>query len=235
MRVLIVNADDFGRSRGINSGVIKAHEEGIVTSAGLMVCWPDAEEAAAYARQNRKLSVGLHVDLGEWINEDGTWVTVYKRVAVDDPAAVEREIRSQLERFRALIGADPTHLDSHQHVHTHGGPVDATLRAVATELRIPVRDIGDTVLYNGSFYGQNLRGDSFPEAITTEALISLIRELSDGITELSCHPAIGDDSGSPYRRERELEVDALCDPRVRDAIAEEGIELRSFGDASPGR
>jgi predicted glycoside hydrolase/deacetylase ChbG (UPF0249 family) len=216
MRVLIVNADDFGRSRGINSGVIKAHEEGIVTSAGLMVCWPPAEEAAAYARQNRKLSVGLHVDLGEWINEDGTWVSVYKRVAVDDHAAVEREIRSQ-------------------HVHTHGGPVDATLRAVATELRIPVRDIGDTVLYNGSFYGQNLRGDSFPEAITTENLISLIRELSDGITELSCHPAIGDDSGSPYRRERELEVDALCDPRVRDAIAEEGIELRSFGDASPGR
>ena len=93
MRVLIVSADDFGRSRGINSGVIKAHEEGIVTSAGLMVCWPHAEEAAAYARHNRKLAVGLHVDLGEWVHDDSGWTTVYERVPVEDPSAIEGEVR----------------------------------------------------------------------------------------------------------------------------------------------
>jgi chitin disaccharide deacetylase len=235
MRVLIVSADDFGRSRGINSGVIKAHEEGIVTSAGLMVCWPDAEEAATYARRNRKLAVGLHVDLAEWVHGDDGWTTVYERVSVEDAAAIEREVRSQFERFRELVGAEPTHLDSHQHLHAHVGPVGPVLEGIATDLGIPIRHIGDDVRYDGSFYGQNVRGDPLHEAITTENLISLIRGLPDGITELSCHPAIGDDSGSPYRRERELEVDALCDPRVRDAIAEEGIELRSFGDASSGR
>ena len=62
-RYLIVNADDFGQSTGINKGVIQAHEEGIVTSASLMVRWPAAPEAAAYARNRPGLSVGLHVDL----------------------------------------------------------------------------------------------------------------------------------------------------------------------------
>src|SRR5436190_23980393 len=64
-RAVIVNADDFGQSAGINRGIIEAHERGIVTSASLMVRWPAAPAAAAYACAHRGLSVGLHVDLGE--------------------------------------------------------------------------------------------------------------------------------------------------------------------------
>ena len=48
---LIVNADDFGQSAGINSGIIRAHEEGIVTSASLMVRYATAADAAAYAKK----------------------------------------------------------------------------------------------------------------------------------------------------------------------------------------
>ena len=62
-RFLIVNADDFGQSHGINEGIIAAHEKGIVTSASLMVRYPAASEAASYAQKNPRLSVGLHVDL----------------------------------------------------------------------------------------------------------------------------------------------------------------------------
>ena len=58
-RVLIVNADDFGRSPGVNRGVIRGHEQGIVTSATLMVRWPAAAEAAADARDTGR-SVGRH-------------------------------------------------------------------------------------------------------------------------------------------------------------------------------
>ena len=71
-RTLIVNADDFGLSPGVNAGVARTHEEGIVTSASLMVRQPAAEEAAAYARATPALGVGLHVDLGEWVWQDGT-------------------------------------------------------------------------------------------------------------------------------------------------------------------
>ncbi len=63
-RYLIVNADDFGLSFGVNRGIIEAFEHGVVTSASLMVNWIGAAEAAAYARQHPTLSLGLHIDLG---------------------------------------------------------------------------------------------------------------------------------------------------------------------------
>ena len=234
MRALIVNADDFGRSPGINAGVIEAHEQGIVTSAGLMVRWPAAAEAAAYARGRPQLSLGLHADLGEWIHEDDRWITVYETAPFEDRAAVEAEIRSQLAAFRALVGADPTHIDTHQHLHRPEGSARAALRAIAEELGVPSRDLRGDVRYCGDFYGQGGRGQPHPGAISPENLIALIRALPPGVTEISCHPARGDDSGSTYRRERELEVETLCDPRVKAVIAEEGVELCSFADVAAG-
>ena len=95
-RYLIVNADDFGQSPGINRGVIQAYEKGILTSASLMVRWPAAAEAAGYARRNPDLGVGLHLDFGEWIYRDGKWLPLYRVVDESDPRAVRAEIRRQL-------------------------------------------------------------------------------------------------------------------------------------------
>src|SRR5687767_6392407 len=63
MKRLIINADDFGRTPGINRGVVEAHERGVVTSATMMVNYAPAAEAAALARQKPSLGVGLHVAL----------------------------------------------------------------------------------------------------------------------------------------------------------------------------
>src|SRR6476661_6659592 len=117
-RRLIVNADDFGQSEGVNHGIIQAHENGVVTSASLMVRWPAAAAAAAYARERPQLSVGLHLDLGEWSFREGAWHPVYQVVPVEDAAAVREELLRQLDAFHALMGTGPTHVDSHQHVHT---------------------------------------------------------------------------------------------------------------------
>ncbi|MEO5804052.1 MAG: hopanoid biosynthesis-associated protein HpnK [Verrucomicrobiota bacterium] len=62
-RRLIVNADDFGRSTSINQAVVRAHREGILTSASLMVNEPAFDEAVCLAKQNPKLGVGLHLSL----------------------------------------------------------------------------------------------------------------------------------------------------------------------------
>ena len=62
-RRLVVNADDFGRSASINEAVIQAHQDGILTSASLMVNEPALEEAVALARKNPRLGVGLHLAL----------------------------------------------------------------------------------------------------------------------------------------------------------------------------
>jgi predicted glycoside hydrolase/deacetylase ChbG (UPF0249 family) len=227
-RLLIVNADDFGRSEAINGGIAQAHEQGIVTSASLMVRWEAAEDAAAYAREQAELSLGLHLDLAEWEVRDREWTLVYERAPSGDAAAVGAELWSQLEVFRTLRGRDPTHLDSHQHVHREQ-PVAGIARDMARTLGVPLRDCWGA-RYCGGFYGQTGRGDPYPEGISFDGLVRLLRELPDGISELGCHPGSGT-TDQAYGREREQEVRVLCDPRLRDVLHDENIQLVGYEDS----
>ena len=148
-RRLIVNADDFGQSPGVNRGIVEAHEHGIVTSASLMVRWPAAAEAAAYGRAHPAFALGLHVDLGEWMYRDDRWVALYEVVDLDDEQSIAGEVLHQLERFRELAGREPTHIDSHQHVHLRQAA--HIVSAVAETLRIPLRQCSSDILYCGRF------------------------------------------------------------------------------------
>lgn len=230
-RVLIVNADDFGLSGGINRGIARAHDEGIVTSTSAMVRQDAIEEAVELARARPGLAVGLHIDLSEWVYRDGDWVPLYQVVAAEDRAAVEAEVAAQLASFAQLFGRQPTHLDSHQHRHTEE-PIRSVLVETGRRLGVPVRGFTPGIAYRGDFYGQTGRGDPFPEAITVEALVRLISGLPDGITELGCHPASEPEEGSTYSSERPSELEVLCDSRVKEAVKASDIELRSFGDVS---
>ncbi len=135
-RRLIVNADDFGRSASITEAVIRAHTEGILTTASLMVNEPACAEAVALARQHPRLGVGLHLSLlcgrsalppaqiPGLVNERGEFSD--KPVAVgfryffrrDVRSQLEAEIRAQLERFRAT-GLVLDHVNGHLHMHLH--------------------------------------------------------------------------------------------------------------------
>lgn len=224
---LIVNADDFGMSPGVTEGIIEAYERGIVTSTSFMVRGRSAEKAAAYARSHPNLSVGLHVDLGEWQADGDGWKPVYEVVPMQDRDAVIGEVRHQVQQFKSLVGRYPTHLDSHQHVHLDE-PVRGVLLRAAGTLQVPLRSCTTGLEYCGSFYGQINRGKSLPEAITVDSMIGLLAALKPGITEIACHPAAYDDAGSMYGVEREVELRVLCDPRVKKAIEEHRIRLRSF-------
>jgi predicted glycoside hydrolase/deacetylase ChbG (UPF0249 family) len=232
-RYVIVNADDFGQSPGINRGIMAAHEKGIVTSTSLMVRWPAAGEAAVYASQHPDLAVGLHLDLAEWAFRDGEWVLVYQVVPEDDPSAVAEEVERQLASFRHLLGKDPTHLDSHQHVHRQE-PLRSLMVEAAGRLGVPLRSYNDRIDFCGDFYGQARNGRPLRANISSRGLIRILRGLPPGVTEVACHPGLGDDLDSMYGRERAQEVKTLCSPRVRAALAAEGIELCSFGNF-PGR
>jgi predicted glycoside hydrolase/deacetylase ChbG (UPF0249 family) len=231
-RLLIVNADDFGRSVAVNRGVIRAHREGIVTSASLMVRWPDAEQACRDARGS-SLSIGLHLDLGEWAYRDGAWQTCYEVVPCHTSEAVHVEVSRQLARFERLMGRPPTHLDSHQHVHREE-PTQTALLHAGQRLGVPVRNCNPGIVYSGVFHGQDGRGRPFPTAITVEALIGAIERLEPGVTELGCHPATDVDHESTYGGERVRELATLCDPSVRAAIVAGGVQLLSFADLSSG-
>jgi predicted glycoside hydrolase/deacetylase ChbG (UPF0249 family) len=232
-KYLIVNADDFGQSPGVNRGIVKAHRGGIVTSASLMVRWLAASEAAAYAREHPNLSLGLHVDLGEMVFRAGEWVPVYTVVSLQDATAIRDEISRQLEKFRHLMGRDPSHLDSHQHVHLRE-PVRTFLIAVARQLDIPLRHCSPEVCYRGSFYGQTAEGTPLPDVISVDGLIRILETLPTGYTELGCHPADACDLNTMYRHERVEELRVLCDARVQTAIKTMRIELCSFTNLPNG-
>ncbi|MBA2489938.1 MAG: ChbG/HpnK family deacetylase [Chloroflexi bacterium] len=227
---LIVNADDFGQSDGINQGVAEARRQGIVTSASLMVRWPSAIAAADQALAHPDLSVGLHIDLGEWEFRAQRWQPIYTVLpSLDDAGAVEREVDAQVSRFRDLMGRPPTHLDSHQHVH-RSEPVASIVSRVASALGVPLRGTGSRIRYSGAFYGQGSKGEPDPRAISVESLLAILRSLEPGVTELGSHPGVGSAIPGPYSSERNHEVAALCDPRVISTILEYGVELCSFSD-----
>ena len=231
-RAAIVNADDFGQSAGINRGIVEAHERGIVTSASLMVRWHTASAAAAYARAHPRLSVGLHVDLAESFYRGGEWISLYERVNRRDARAVEAEICAQLSLCRELLGRDPTHLDSHQHVHTEE-PARSILDGIARELGVPLRHRSSRLRHDGRFYGQTSTGDPLTAGISPTHLVEMLRGLPEGVTEVACHPGFADDLLTMYRAERQVELDTLCDPGVRRAVGDEGIALIGFADLQP--
>jgi predicted glycoside hydrolase/deacetylase ChbG (UPF0249 family) len=229
-RFLIVNADDFGQSTGINRGIIEAHERGIVTSASLLVRWPAATEAAAYARTHSSISLGLHFDFGEWQFRNGHWSKLYEVVPEEDANCVRAEIQRQIAIFRRLAGSEPTHLDSHQHVHGRAALAPVFLD-IARELNVPLRNYDPRICYYGGFYGQDDSGNGLPGLITVEALLRTLEKLPGSITELGCHPGYAADLDSMYCSERSVEIETLCDPRVRRALAANSIQLRSFAEA----
>jgi chitin disaccharide deacetylase len=220
-RLLIVNADDFGAGRGINRGVLDAHQRGIVTSASLMVDRPGAEEAAAIARSSPRLSVGLHICL---TTEEGRALIDYA-----DGERCRADILRQVALFQRLVGRTPSHLDTHHNIQRDPRLLPE-LKRVADEYGLRLREHSE-VRYFPEFYGQ-WDGVMHPEQISVESLARMLTtKIGPGVTELSCHPGYADsDFQSTYARERELEIEALCDPSVPGVLAAERIRLVNFSD-----
>jgi len=135
-RRLIVNADDFGRSASINQAVIRAHREGILTTASLMVNEPAFEEAVVLARENPTLGVGLHLTLlcghaalsadqiSGLVNSLGEFTAnplvascryFFQRGLHEQ---LQQEIHAQFQKFRAT-GLPLDHVNGHLHLHLH--------------------------------------------------------------------------------------------------------------------
>ena len=211
----MINADDFGLSEGVNAGIVKAHRAGVVSSTSLMVDGPAAEAAAALARENPALSVGLH-----FVEPGG--------VDIDDDALLERALDTQLERFVVRTGAEPTHLDSHHHVHLTRHRLDQFI-AVAERLGVPVRRAA-SVAFIGGFYGQWEPGVTDLSHVSRRYLLELIAtEATAAITELACHPAADVDRlCSSYAAERLAELETLTSPGLAAEIVGLGVELVGF-------
>ena len=218
-KFLVVNADDFGYSPGVNRGIVECHRRGIVTSTSLMVTAKGTEEAVALSRANPELAIGLHWDV---FGEDE------RRFDLDDVPAVRDEFHRQLELFHELLGRLPTHVDSHRHAHReeHLLPV---FHELVEPLGVPLRGDG-RVKFVGGFYAQWEWGVTELGHISVPFLQQMLRdEVAEGWTEFSCHPGyVTPGFESMYSSEREEEIRTLTDPRVRQTVEEFGIRLVGY-------
>jgi chitin disaccharide deacetylase len=155
VRRLIVNADDFGLTAGVNRAVAEAHREGIVTSATLMANASAFEQATQLARQGaseeKPLSVGCHVVLLDGVplmppdrvasllqphyskgtSQFRTSLNAFALAAFRhqlQPDEVEAEATAQIERIQAG-GIQPSHFDTHKHAHMFPAVLRPLLRA----------------------------------------------------------------------------------------------------------
>lgn len=136
VRRLIVNADDFGLSHSVNEAVIRAHRDGILTTASLMVNEPGFDEAVKLAKENPKLGVGLHLTLlhghstlspekipglvnpqKEFSNSPvGAGMKYFFKRGLREQ--LRSEIHAQFEKFRST-GLKMDHVNGHLHLHLH--------------------------------------------------------------------------------------------------------------------
>lgn len=166
---VIINADDFGLSPGINSAVIQAHREGVLTSASLMVAGEAFKEAVELARATPTLAVGLHLvvsdgqavlprkDIPHLVDGNGRFRGIPLQVGLlygfsrTAQAELRREMAAQFERFTAT-GLPLSHVDGHQHLHIHPMVFNRLLPLAeyfgAQGLRLPVDRLGQALRYD---------------------------------------------------------------------------------------
>lgn len=211
-KLLIVNADDFGLSKGQNYGIVEACRHGVVTSTTAMVNGGAVEHAAALSRELPSPGVGMHFvltlgmplspmprltrtgQLGKWIwqmAEQGT-------LPLDE---IARELDCQFNRFVDLFGRDPTHIDSHHHVHMIPAifPLVAEFAArkgVAMRVDRQVQASHDLTLsrapttqgYSSDFYGDGISETLFLQVLDASAA------RGEQSFEMMAHPAFVDNT-----------------------------------------
>ncbi|EKT58261.1 chitin disaccharide deacetylase [Providencia burhodogranariea] len=247
--LLIVNADDFGLCQAVNYGIIESHRNGIVNSTSAMMNMPGIYHAAKLSHEYPSLAVGMHFVLtagmpfsnipslthngilGKWL-----WEIDSNDLPLDE---IAQELRRQYEHFITVFGYEPSHIDSHHHVHmmTSIFPIVVNFaQEKGIALRVdrqlaktwpPIFDpVTSTDYFSRDFYGDEV----------TESLFLNI--LNDSITrgdqsiEIMSHPAFIDNAllKSNYTYQRLTELDVLTSTTLKAQVLDRGFKLGSYLD-----
>jgi len=217
---LIVNADDFGYSRGINYGIIDAHKNGVVNSATMMMNMPGVSHAVELAKENPSLQVGIHLvltcgkpllnDVPTLVNENGNFKSRHeffedKNISLDE---LEREWTAQIEKFLES-GLKPTHFDSHHHVHTVPEFLPV-VQKLAQKYNLSARRISENALQGVAPFTDVFLHDFYGEGVTDDYFEKILTRIQDGQSvEVMCHPGYLDHeilNNSSYAKDRVKET-----------------------------
>ena len=260
VKQLIVTADDFGAAREVNEAVEIAHREGILTAASLMVAGPAAADAAAVAKRNPGLRVGLHLTLvqdrptlpaaqiPDLVDGDGFFRSDMARTgaAMFFLPRVRRQLAAEIEaQFRAFAatGLPLDHVNTHKHFHLHPTIASEIIRTGRRfgmkAVRVPFETENIVARWqkrrfraNGLRVPDRVYGLRWSGAMTGDRVGSIVANLPEGLSEIYMHPATGSYPGSApgYRYAEELA--ALLDQQVIEKIKSSGYRCGGFADFS---
>ena len=201
MTKLIINADDFGLSEGVNYGIISAYKSGVVRSTSTMANMPGFEHAMELLKENENFGCGVHMTLSCYkpvlsnlktiVDENGYFIRRITNEVIEnmDLDEVYEEFCAQIEKVRSKT--DITHLDSHHHVHTLE-KLRPVIERVLEKYDLPIRggfeydfNYSKIIPLIDTFYGDNVSEDYFVKKIDYLK--------SYEIADIMCHPAYIDD------------------------------------------
>jgi hopanoid biosynthesis associated protein HpnK len=271
---VIVHADDFGLSKKINDGILRAHRDGILTSTSLMANGEAFEHAVAMARSTPSLDIGIHLTL---IEERSLLNSVQIPTLVDPEGKfcrhafqfvqryllgkinlreVHAELEAQIQKVLAS-GINPTHLDSHQHVHILPGVLKVVVKLSQTygipSIRLPQETVSfgkmgnvplarilqalvlnlfcrmtrGTIKERTEFFAGFLYGGNLNKENFRKLLAHLPR---GGTCEIMCHPGLeeADSRYAHWHYHWRDELNALIDDEIRQLVRNKSIQLISY-------
>ena len=218
MKRLIITADDFGLCHEVNQAVARAYQQGVLTCASLMVSGESFDEAAAIARENPKLGVGLHLvlvegrsvltpdEIPDLVDRQGRFSNnlwqagtryFFKRGIRDQ---IRRECEAQIQKFET-IGVTFDHLNAHNHFHLHP-TVASIVVALARKYEIPAMRVPYAPFFgpltwslkkrlrmSGVLYNDALFGLEESGRFDEATWLQALDSLPEGVTEMYTHPA----------------------------------------------
>jgi predicted glycoside hydrolase/deacetylase ChbG (UPF0249 family) len=257
-RLLIINADDFGRSHASNEGTFRALKDGVVSSTTLMVPCPWALHAMQLLSDHPEISCGVHLtvvcDVSHYrcgpltcrdkvpslVDETGFFYPLERipaLLAQVKLSELEVEFRAQIEAVLAA-GLSPTHLD--WHCLSNGGRVDIfelTIKLAeeyGLAVRVFHRSTGETLQQRGLPTNDHDVLDSYRLDIVEKSawLEDALRELPSGLSEWAVHPALGTPEMQAIEPEswqvRPTDLAFLISQEARSIIEQEEIVLLSY-------
>ncbi|PYE44561.1 carbohydrate deacetylase [Paenibacillus barcinonensis] len=247
MKHLIINADDFGLSPGVNQGIVEAYQAGGISSTTLMVNMPGFSDAIRLARLHSELGVGLHFNLTygrpvsdvrhvpSLVQKDGCFHPI-SETGSRELREIEIELLAQWERFIAS-GLYPTHLDAHHHLHQVFPDVYKAMAQLAIKENIPMRRLqqphhwsGDPALLPTTV--DQVLLDTYEAENGLQKLLGYLHNLPQGSTEIMCHPGYVDEplqAMSKLTSQRESELAVFGNLAVSRTIQALGIRLIHYG------
>lgn len=196
-KYIIINADDYGLSPLFNKGILELAQKNIISSISVMIKRKYANTKELKNLKN--ISLGLHLELQE--------------------KDTQKEIESQLKKFKTKLGQLPSHLDGHKHLHLTKHNLPLVIK-IAKKYKLPVRshlDKDHMILKKSGIKTPDIFISWHPKR--REKLFKKLAEIKQKKAELVCHPGYCDKKLKlSYNKQREEELQTLKSRRFKKIL-----------------